>query len=49
MAEFEVVLPLVGGALIGLAAGLLMLLNGRVAGISGIFAALISLRMEERV
>lgn len=49
MAEFEVVPPLVGGALIGLAAGLLMLLNGRVAGISGIFAALITLQMEERV
>lgn len=29
--------PVIGGALIGLAAALLMLLNGRIAGISGIF------------
>lgn len=32
---------LVGGALIGLAAGIMMLFNGRVAGISGIFANLL--------
>jgi hypothetical protein len=35
-----IVAPLAGGALIGLAAALLMLLNGRIAGISGIVAGL---------
>ena len=34
---------LLGGALIGLAASLLMLANGRIAGISGIFAGLVTL------
>jgi uncharacterized membrane protein YedE/YeeE len=29
--------PVIGGALIGLSAALLMLLNGRIAGVSGIF------------
>lgn len=33
---------LVGGALIGLASALLMLLTGRIAGISGIFAGLLT-------
>lgn len=41
MAAFDPVSALAGGALIGLAAVLLMLLLGRVAGISGIFAGLI--------
>jgi uncharacterized membrane protein YedE/YeeE len=36
MAPFDPVSALVGGALIGLAAALLMLLNGRIAGVSGI-------------
>jgi uncharacterized membrane protein YedE/YeeE len=36
MAPFDAVSALVGGALIGLAAVLLMLLNGRIAGVSGI-------------
>jgi uncharacterized membrane protein YedE/YeeE len=36
MAPFDPVPALVGGALIGLAAVLLMLLNGRIAGVSGI-------------
>ena len=36
MAPFDPVSALVGGALIGLAAVLLMLLNGRIAGVSGI-------------
>ncbi len=34
----------VGGVLIGLAAGLLMVANGRVAGISGLFAGLLGNR-----
>ena len=36
MAPFDPVTALAGGALIGLAAVLLMLLNGRIAGVSGI-------------
>jgi spore coat protein U-like protein len=38
MANFTPVSAAIGGALIGLAATLLMLLTGRVAGISGILA-----------
>jgi len=38
MANFSPVSAAIGGTLIGLAATLLMLLTGRVAGISGIFA-----------
>ena len=37
---------LIGGALIGLATALLMLLTGRIAGISGIFGGL--LRSDDR-
>jgi uncharacterized membrane protein YedE/YeeE len=38
MANFTPVSAAIGGALIGLAAALLMLLTGRIAGVSGIFA-----------
>ncbi|OJY72003.1 MAG: hypothetical protein BGP12_12615 [Rhodospirillales bacterium 70-18] len=38
--------PLAGGALIGLSASLLMLLNGRIAGISGIVGGLLGQRGE---
>lgn len=41
MVEFEVVKPLLGGVLIGLAASVLMLAKGRIAGISGIFEGLL--------
>ena len=44
MANFTPISAAVGGALIGLAATLLMLLNGRVAGISGILAACLNMR-----
>lgn len=37
MAPFDLLSALIGGALIGLAATALMLFNGRIAGISGIF------------
>ena len=37
----SVALPLVGGALIGLSASLLLLFNGRIAGISGIVGGLL--------
>jgi len=33
--------PIIGGGLIGLAASALMLFNGRIAGVSGIFAGLL--------
>jgi uncharacterized membrane protein YedE/YeeE len=33
---------LIGGALIGIAAALLLLLNGRIAGVSGIFGGLLA-------
>jgi uncharacterized membrane protein YedE/YeeE len=42
MGEFTPISAAIGGALIGLAATLLMLLSGRIAGISGIFAGLLS-------
>ncbi|TKT72170.1 YeeE/YedE family protein [Afipia massiliensis] len=39
---------LIGGALIGLAAAMLMLLTGRIAGISGIFGGLLSPATSDR-
>ena len=42
MANFTPVSAAIGGALIGLAAVLLMLLTGRIAGISGIFGGCLS-------
>ena len=39
---------LLGGVLIGLAASLLMLANGRIAGVSGIFAGLLALGTRGR-
>ena len=41
MTEFNLVGGLIGGMLIGLAASLLLLFNGRIAGISGILGGLI--------
>jgi uncharacterized membrane protein YedE/YeeE len=42
MANFTPVSALIGGALIGLSAALLMLLSGRIAGISGILGGLLA-------
>lgn len=42
MGDFTPISAAIGGALIGLAATLLMLLTGRIAGISGIFAGLLT-------
>lgn len=42
MENFTPVSALIGGGLIGLAAGLYLLLNGRIAGISGIVGGLLS-------
>lgn len=44
----SVIVPLLAGVLIGLAAGLLLLLNGRLAGVSGIVAGAVSGRGDER-
>ena len=41
MADFTPISAAIGGALIGLSAVLLMLLNGRIAGVTGVFAGLI--------
>jgi uncharacterized membrane protein YedE/YeeE len=48
MAPFEPVSALLGGALIGIAAALLLLLNGRMAGISGIFGDFLDAGAAER-
>ncbi|OSQ50298.1 YeeE/YedE family protein [Thalassospira alkalitolerans] len=42
MENFTPISALLGGALIGLASGLYLLLNGRIAGISGILGGLMS-------
>ena len=48
MANFTPISAAIGGALIGLAAALLMLTTGRLAGISGIFGALLAGPASER-
>ena len=48
MAPFDPVSAAIGGALIGLAATLLMLLTGRIAGVSGILGDLIDLAAGPR-
>ena len=47
MANFTPISALIGGGLIGIAAVMLMALNGRVAGISGIVGGLFSASMDE--
>lgn len=41
MTAASVLAPLAGGALIGLAASMMLLFNGRIAGISGVFGGLL--------
>ena len=48
MTTFTPVSALIGGALIGLSAMLLMLLNGRIAGISGILGGLLTFSGNDR-
>jgi uncharacterized protein len=48
MANFTPVSAAIGGALIGLSAVMLMLLTGRIAGISGIFGGLLDFRSEDK-
>jgi len=49
MNHFTPVSALVGGLLIGLSASLLLWLNGRIAGVSGILFGLLSGSLSERV
>jgi uncharacterized membrane protein YedE/YeeE len=49
MEDFTPVSAAVGGALIGLAAMLLMVFNGRIAGISGIADGLVNPRIHDRL
>jgi uncharacterized protein len=48
MENFTPISALIGGALIGLSATLLLLFNGRVAGISGIFNGLINPTQKDK-
>ena len=48
MTEFTPLSALIGGALIGLSAMLLMLFTGRIAGISGIFGGLLAAGAHDR-
>jgi hypothetical protein len=47
MENFTPVSALIGGALIGLSAGLLWIINGRIAGIAGILGNIVPLRENE--
>jgi uncharacterized protein len=49
MANFTPLSAAIGGGLIGLAAVLLMLFNGRIAGISGIVDGLVNPRTDDRL
>jgi uncharacterized protein len=48
MANFTPVSAAIGGGLIGLSAVMLMLLTGRIAGISGIFGGLLDLKAGDK-
>jgi len=47
MTDFTPVSGLLGGVLIGLAVALMLILNGRIAGISGIVGGLLTLKFRE--
>ncbi len=47
MENFTPVSGLIGGLLIGLAAALLLLMNGRISGISGIVGGLLARKVSE--
>ena len=48
MTEFEVLMPLTGGVLIGIAASMILLFSGRIAGVSGIFGGTLFKKGKER-
>ena len=47
MSVEDFMMPLLGGALIGLASAVLLVLNGRIAGLSGILGGLLGVRSGE--
>ncbi len=47
MSVEDFMMPLLGGALIGLASAVMLVLNGRIAGISGILGGLLGARSSE--
>jgi uncharacterized membrane protein YedE/YeeE len=49
MSAFDPISALVGGGLIGLASALLMLLNGRIAGISGILGGALTMSAGDKI
>ena len=49
MASFDPIAALLGGTLIGLASVLLMMLTGRIAGISGIFGGCLTVASGDKV
>ena len=48
MTNFEVLMPLTGGILIGIASSMMLLFSGRIAGVSGIFGGMLFQRGKER-
>ena len=48
MTEFEVATPLAGGIMIGIAAAMMLLFSGKIAGVSGIFGGMLFQQGEER-
>ena len=48
MTEFEILMPLTGGIIIGIAASMMLLFNGKVAGVSGIFGGMLFQQGKER-
>ena len=48
MTEFEVIMPLIGGILIGFVASMLLLFSGKIAGVSGIFGGMLFQKGNER-
>ena len=48
MSNFEVLMPLTGGILIGIAASMMLLFSGQIAGVSGIFGGMLFQQGKER-
>ena len=48
MTEFEVLMPLTGGILIGISASMMLLFSARIAGVSGIFGGMLFQQGKER-
>ena len=48
MTEFEVIMPLIGGILIGFVASMLLLFSGKIVGVSGIFGGMLFQQGRER-